>query len=249
MNLRFYNLLRKFNHNHDSNGHFSTGNFKVHHATRYDEVTETKLHSNMDLGHFKKNTPRTIVSPKEISEDTLWHTSEDELISKLNPTERAALTEYTGARTFKAVNSEMVKGKTSDPKIFNTAKAIFTGISKSKIPEDVTLFRGMKARGVFLEGTDAIGKVYSDKVFKSTSLLHDNAIQFANHKEPAVILRIKARKGQAGAYLDGKLSQNPQEQEVLLPSNAKFLIVGHSILDVTQGKAKSKIHVYDVEML
>lgn len=252
---RFSFLLRKFDPSHDARGRFSTTNsqnlrnIRIRHTSRYDEVTESNIESRGDLGYFKDKSPRTIVSPKELYLDPLWQGAEDDIISKMDAKEKAAMEAYTGAGLYSRLNREMAKGKTNDPELHATAKSIYTALNKSKLPEDVTLFRGMRARGVFLEGKEAIGKVYSDKVFKSTSLLNDNAIQFAHGKEPSVIMRIKARKGQRGAYLDGKLSNNPQEQEVLLPHDAKFLIVGHSMMEVKQGKAVSKIHVYDVEML
>lgn len=264
---RFSTIL-KFNKNHDLHGEFTSSsassdgvlgkiisgvkrpmNLSVTHASRYEEVTESNIRTRVDLGYFKGRTPRTIITPQELDLDSKWHGAEDKLIEKLNPKEHKALNSYTGPSVYSVVNKDMVAGKTRDKETLETAKNIYSAIKKSEIPEDVTLFRGMKARGLLLEGEAAIGKVYSDKVFKSTSACQDNAIQFAVNKEPSVILRIKARQGQKGAYLDGKLSQNPHEQEVLLPHDAKFIITGHSTLEVKRGKYKDSIKVYECEYL
>ena len=222
---------------------------KVVHASRYDGVTESDITSRKDLGYFKGRTPRTYISPKELDQNDAWHGAEDKLIEAVTPEEKKTLTAYTGASLYSRLNRDMASGKTKDPEILDTAHKLHSALQKSAIPEDITLFRGMRARGILLEGDSAIGKVYSDKIFKSTSACQDNAIQFAASKKPAVILRIKARKGQQGAYLDGKLSQNPQEQEVLLPHNAKFIIVGHSTLEVKRGNFTDHIKVYECEML
>jgi|ERR1035437_364445 hypothetical protein len=257
---RFSSILKLDPYHDGATGRFATSasqgsgtnkapDMRITHASRYDEVVESNINARTDLGYFQGRTPRTYISPKELDNNATWHGAEDKLIAKLDPNEHKALNAYTGASVYSMLNRDMAAGKTRDPETLDTAKNIFTAIRKSEIPEDITLYRGMRARGVLLEGDSAIGKVYSDKIFKSTSACQDNAIQFAANKDPSVILRIKARKGQQGAYLDGKLSQNPQEQEVLLPHNAKFIITGHSTLEVKRGKMTDHIKVYECEML
>lgn len=247
-------LAKKINDIHNADGKFGNkvgfkSKLSIAHATRYDAVTESAIIARNDLGYFKSKRPRIVIAPSDLDKDATWHGAEDTLISKLSKQEHNALNEYTGTQLYSRLNKAMVTGKTTDPELYAKAKAIYAGIHKSEIPEDVTLFRGMQARGLLLDGESSIGKIYSDKIFKSTSVCQDNAIQFAVAKQDSVILRIKARKGQQGAYLDGKLSQNPQEQEVLLSSNSKFLITGHSILKVNSGLVTSHIKVYDCEML
>jgi hypothetical protein len=219
------------------------------HNTRYNFVIERHKTIRLDLGHFKNKFPREITSLDAVMKDKTWLAAEDKLISTLSTEEKDKLTEFTGPGMYSRLNRDLAAGKTRDPELVKSAKILQRAVLKSTIPEDITLFRGMHSRGAFLEGEAAIGKVYDSATFQSSSLLQDNALQFTTGREPACLLRIKAKAGQIGAYLDGKMSKNPHEQEVLFPAKAKFLITGHSILEVGRGKNVTKMHLYDVEYL
>ena len=174
--MQRFSTLLKLDPFHDAKGRFTTGSssqppdLRITHSSRYDEVIESKISARTDLGYFRGKTPRSFSSPMELDNNATWHGSEDALIAKLEPKEYKALKSYTGSGVYSILNKDMAAGKTRDPETLEIAKTIYGALKKSEIPEDVTLFRGMRARGVLLEGDAAIGKVYSDKVFKSTSL-------------------------------------------------------------------------------
>jgi hypothetical protein len=245
-------LILKFNPYHDSEGLFSTKgspHLKIVHNTRFSSLKEYAFQKRFDLGYFKHRVPREINSSHEAEIDPIWKGSETKLSNALSPDEKKALKGYTGSSDYSKINKALVSGHTSDASIHKKAKDLYSAVMKSSLPEDVMLHRGMMARGLFTEKEGAIGKVYTDKVFKSTSLSQDTAVGFALARKDAVMVRIKSKKGQIGAYLDGELSTNPHEGEVVLPPKATMLVTGHSLMEVVHNGKKTTIDVYDAEYI
>jgi SPP1 gp7 family putative phage head morphogenesis protein len=115
------------------------------------------------------------------------------------------------------------------------ADKLETILSKSKLSEDVSLYRGGSSK-IFGDLTDiiksdptrAIGTEITDKGFMSTSKQTDVAEKFVGKPSGAggnhIMLEIKAPKGYSGLEL-GKLSFH-SEDEVILKNGTKIKITG-----------------------
>lgn len=106
--------------------------------------------------------------------------------------------------------------------------ALDSAISKSALPHDMTLYRGMQGSPGHM-----VGRVLRDKSFISTTFSEKTARSFAGGN---TLLRITAHKGQHAAFLPGVGGHQNSEHEFLLPRNARIRVTGHapSLADGTQ---------------
>ena len=74
------------------------------------------------------------------------------------------------------------------------------------------------------------GDLLIDPAFLSTSRLKARARGFLKHEPGGLLFRIKVSKGSKGLDLT-PYSQNPDEQEILLPRDTKLLILGYDADD------------------
>ena len=110
-----------------------------------------------------------------------------------------------------------------------------SSIAKSIISRDLNVFRGVgpkrlsgieKSIGTNINSPDAVGRVFVDKGFVSTSIRSSVARRFGDH-----LFSIKVQKGQAGLVLDESFMD---EGEILLPRNSAFRITQNSEEDRTK---------------
>lgn len=100
-------------------------------------------------------------------------------------------------------------------------------ISRSKIPENVILYRFINdmqyMKHMLLQGENQmrVGAMLVDKGFMSTSLVYS---ALKEEHDGVVLLRLLCPAGLPGAYVN-LLSRRHNEQEVLLPPNSKFKIL------------------------
>jgi len=87
------------------------------------------------------------------------------------------------------------------------------------LPEDLTVFRGMRVRGT-KDYSTLVGKTFEDKAFMSTSMMPDVAKTFSD--SDSVIVKLTVPKGTKGIYLGA------EETEILLNrgSKIKFTSIG-----------------------
>lgn len=172
-----------------------------------------------------------------------FKTRADELLSKDRAT-RLALNAYSlgvgGAMNrdrFKGVtsfrlNKKLREGKVLDPDEKQVSTLLDGYLSKSKLPRDVKLYRGMaldsKVAGGFSEG-----QVLKNKAFSSVTWDPHLASSFSNRKsmafgsikesETMVKLTILAKKGSKAGYVPN-FSAKKYDSELLLPRGASFKI-------------------------
>jgi len=95
-------------------------------------------------------------------------------------------------------------------------------LNKSKVPENVTVFRGMRpVSGYPTDPKEFVGMHISDKGFVSTSLSPETAKEFLT--SGGYVYKIKVKKGTKAAYIEG-VGKHYSEQELLLPRGSKFKV-------------------------
>lgn len=139
---------------------------------------------------------------------------------KLTANEKSALSSYSGD-DFLRINKELREGKDNDP----TVKRIDSVMEKSPLPAGTTLYRGMTkeaAKKLFPGGNITKGMTISDPAFSSTSKSVGVAGAWGMG---GVMLKIESGENAKGIDM-AKHSRNANEQEVLLPRDAKMKVVG-----------------------
>jgi hypothetical protein len=149
--------------------------------------------------------------------------------------ERAAVSEYRGA-AYAPMNS-VLRGQKElygDPigqalkeygytkKTLNEEmRHLDSAISKSKVPENIVVHRGMRLP----ENPESLlGAHITDKAYVSTSLEKGVAQGFRpGQPPPSAVVSIKVPKGATGIYVDAAM-QHLWERELLLPRNTKIKI-------------------------
>lgn len=127
-------------------------------------------------------------------------------------------------------------------KIKNRITRLDSALSKTKLKEDVILYRGIKPdhAGKYLLGAFNGGKIDVDKGFMSASMSSGEARGWASG---GVVLKINVRKGRnAISVLDGPKINYAEEREVILPRNTKLRYVKTSEL---QGTKVLEVEVID----
>ncbi len=150
------------------------------------------------------------------------------LNSELTDDEKASLKDYTG-EGYIPINSSLRGKGLNHPDNKKNITNLDSAIKKSRFDKSVSylLYRGIgKNRkdeissqiGTNLDDKTAVGRVYTDSGYVSTSLQTSTANRFGNH-----LLTIKTKPGANGIDLAGG-SSNALEKEVLLPRGSKFRI-------------------------
>ncbi len=130
-------------------------------------------------------------------------------------------------------DSEEVRKKILKP-IEEKCKLLDEALSKTKLPEDVITYRGIKAKAVerLLESGGAVaGNVITNKIFMSSSLDKSVAETFAGKVEQDIVgnkktlIELRLPKGTHAAYV-GKISDLPDEYEVIIKPGVKFKVLG-----------------------
>ena len=129
-------------------------------------------------------------------------------------------------------------------------------ISKSKLSDDVVLYRGVEDPAFFGLTEDDIGVKFEVGTFQSTSLSQNVGLKFAatlSNKNP-VLLKVNAKKGLTALDMDrfaeksksGKVSFTSQEREILLPRNLSYKVKSVSNIVGTGGRTVRVVEV-DIE--
>lgn len=142
---------------------------------------------------------------------------------KLSPTEKAYVASYSGDH-FLEVNNELRMDAIS-PKNKEMVQHLDNAVSKGEIKKGTTLYRGMSreaAKKFFDDGEIKVNATIKDKAFVSTSTSKHVAGSLALG---GVMLEIETGEGQKGLEAS-QLSDNPSENETLLPRNTKMRVVG-----------------------
>ena len=148
-------------------------------------------------------------------------------VGRLTRTEKELVDIYSGPEGQKMTTA------LRNPESYDVRPGTFEGmdraIAKSRIPSNVTLYRGFNAREV--RGLKA-GAIFSDRAYVSTTLDYRSALKFARQAPGAGgkvirgVMRVRAKKGMAGAYLGGSFGFGffGNEFEMLLPRSSRFRI-------------------------
>ena len=153
-------------------------------------------------------------------------------VAKLKPDEREALDLFKGAHS-KDVN-HYLRGITEDHDAKLGKKLtgqIDKALRKSSVPENVTVYRGMRPEAFegVIDPTDPgklRGLVLPDKGFAATSLSEETAR--GGYGIHGILAEIRVPKGTKAAYLDtsGIHQYAYTEYEMLLPRGTRFKVVG-----------------------
>lgn len=141
--------------------------------------------------------------------------------TKLTSTEKQWLDMYSGD-DFLRVNSALRRGE--DPG-GSMVKNLDSAIAKSQLPKGTTVYRGMtreSAKKLFPDGNIYKGMTVSDPGYASTSKSKSIAESWG---VGGVLLKIEAGEDAPGIDMTGH-ARNKQEDEVLLPRNAKMRVEG-----------------------
>lgn len=157
--------------------------------------------------------------------------------ASLSVDEAAALSEYKNGN-YNKINNHLRKGADADAGTKATIGQMDSALSRSSLPKEQTLYRGMQSSEVYKAAMDdpksLIGKVLEDPGFMSTTSKIDIAAGFnatqgivAGGKR-GIVFEIAAPKGAKGMAIDflGKKSKHTQtEGEVLFERGSRIKIV------------------------
>lgn len=128
---------------------------------------------------------------------------------------------YTGSG-YSPINKGLRDEVTLDPKLQETVDTLTTAINQGTVPNNVTLFRGVRGDFADTFGQLHPGDVFTDKGFVSTTTDASAASSFANAYggTPGAVIRIQVDAG-TPAYAVGSLS----EREVLFAPGTQFEVI------------------------
>ena len=114
-----------------------------------------------------------------------------------------------------------VKGMDSLEHIDSTIASLDDGLSKSRLPQSMKLYRAIKTNGE-INPENYIGKSMSNKGYTSTSPLYESS--FAKYDDYDTVMEIYAPKGTQGSYITQLSDYDNVEQEVLLNPNDIYVM-------------------------
>ena len=129
-----------------------------------------------------------------------------------------------------------VKSMDSLEHIDSTLASLDDGLSKSRLPQSMKLYRAIKTNGK-INTEDYIGKSMNNKGYTSTSPLYNSS--FAKFDDYDTVMEIYAPKGTQGLYMTLLSDYDNTEQEILLnPNNIYVMDVQKGVVD-PNGKTKT----------
>ena len=243
----FSEIVEKFNSNHDQgNGQFSSGSAGAAAAPATQAASAGGVLGKLSGGGYALTRDgfaqfKSTAAAKQYSEECGKRV-------KLSPDQKDSLEEYQVSSAI--MNNRLRAGdmKSDGYKI----KDIDQAIGKSKLPDNVLLFRGIDKEGFKALGIksnseadlkELVGKPLSDKAYMSTTA--DRAIMEKFVQSPAggagVGIIIKASKGANALPVSaGNGQYGNRESEFILPRNATLKITGV----VTQGNRSYLVAQY-----
>lgn len=129
-----------------------------------------------------------------------------------------------------------IKHLNSFQHIDETIEQLDDGLSKSRIPQSMKLYRAVKSKST-TNVAELSSKVGENKGYTSTSPIYDSS--FAKYDEYDTVMELYVPKGTKGAYITPFSDYDSTEQEVLLDSNDVFFIdIQTGVVD-KNGKTKN----------
>ncbi len=119
-----------------------------------------------------------------------------------------------------------------------TIESLDEGLSKSKLPESIKLYRAIKTNGQ-RQPEDYLGKSMSNEGYTSTSPLYESS--FAKYDDYDTVMEIYAPKGTQGTYMTELSDYDNVEQEVLLNSNDIYVIDAQKGVIDQNGRTKTVV--------
>lgn len=122
--------------------------------------------------------------------------------------------------------------------IDTTIESLDEGLSKSKLPESIKLYRAIKTNGQ-RQPEDYLGKSMSNNGYTSTSPLYESS--FAKYDDYDTVMEIYAPKGTQGTYMTELSDYDNVEQEVLLNPNDIYVIDAQKGVIDQNGRTKTVV--------
>ena len=129
-----------------------------------------------------------------------------------------------------------VKSMDSLEHIDTTLANLDEGLSKSRLPQSMKLYRAIKTNGE-INPKDYIGKSMNNKGYTSTSPLYDSS--FAKYDDYDTVMEIYAPKGTQGSYITQLSDYENTEQEVLLNPNDIYVVDAQKGVIDQNGRTKT----------
>lgn len=129
-----------------------------------------------------------------------------------------------------------VKGMDSLEHIDSTLSSLDEGLSKTRLPQSMKLYRAIKTNGD-INPESYVGKSISNKGYTSTSPLYQSS--FAKYDDYDTVMEIYAPKGTQGNYMTQLSDYDSTEQEVLLNPNDIYVIDAQKEVVDQNGKTKT----------
>lgn len=129
-----------------------------------------------------------------------------------------------------------VKGMDSLEHIDSTLASLDDGLSKSRLPQSMKLYRAIKTNGK-MNPENYIGKSMNNRGYTSTSPLYNSS--FAKYDDYDTVMEIYAPKGTQGSYMAQLSDYDNAEQEVLLNPNDIYIIDAQKGVIDQNGRSKT----------
>lgn len=200
------NKFAKFNPNHDDDGRFGEGSSTPNSNTSGYKNLGAKTHDEI-------NQYSAPIAEKQDA--------------KLGWAQKGSLATYSETKPSEEINAGLRKGEIPE-KYKDDIDRIDKAIDKSKIPESVVVYKGVRNAP---DNGFPIGAEINSKPYLSTSLSREVAGTFTTNTNNGQfnigksLLEIEAPKGTKGVYMDN-LSEVGNEHELLLPRGTKMKVTG-----------------------
>lgn len=129
-----------------------------------------------------------------------------------------------------------IKDMDSLEHIDSTLANLDEGLSKSRLPQSIKLYRAIKTNGE-INSEGYIGKSMSNEGYTSTSPLYNSS--FAKYDDYDTVIEIYAPKGTQGLYITQLSDYDNAEQEILLNSNDIYVVGAQKGIIDQNGRTKT----------
>lgn len=239
MTAKTFEEIIKFNPYHDARGRFSSANsftsftYSPGKSKAHDLAIQRQMAAaggaNRSRRKQKQETkPKELKTEKEFDQHAAKYKGWED---SLSDGERKVVGRYQ-TESF-AFNHKLRNGDPDDYDEFVFGKQATTGeykkldsaLAKSKIQDDVTVFRAISDVDALGDISNLKGSTITDRGYASTSLNKNAATDYGD----GIILKINVKKGSSGAYISGVKDSNGRDfkdnREILLPRNSKFKVL------------------------
>lgn len=238
MKARTFTDILKFNPYHDERGRFASANsyasftYKPGKSRAHDLAIQR--HQQRVAEKPKKAKPKELKTEKAFDQHAKKYENWEKTLSR---SEREAIGRYE-TESF-AFNHKLrnLDPADYDPYMFGEPatrkeyKAMDSALAKSKVQDDVVVFRSIPDVNALGDLSKLSGATIKDKGYASTSLDKNAAMEYGPG-DAGIICKINVKKGSPGAYISGIKDKNGRDftrnREILLPRDAQFKVVNVS---------------------